>query len=71
MRKKTKKEIDQEVDAEIEAQTKEELLLDFNRSQALHVPARKFRSRQISIKLPEKEILKDFRQFKRNPRRLP
>ena len=51
-KKKTRREIDQEVDAELEAKTKDELLAEFDQSQALFVPAKKMESKLISIRLP-------------------
>lgn len=52
MAKRTRSKIEKEVDAELEAKTKEELLAEFDQSQALHVPARKRESKLISIRLP-------------------
>ena len=56
MTKKSKKEIDKEVDAELESKSKEELLEAFDKSQALHVPAKKRENILISIRLPENMI---------------
>ena len=53
-RKRTKME--QDVDRELERETKEELLAEFNESQALHVPARKSENKLISIRLPMRMI---------------
>ena len=49
-RKRTKME--QDVDRELERETKEELLAEFDESQALHVPAKKTENKLISIRLP-------------------
>ena len=49
-RKRTK--LEQDVDRELERETKEELLAEFDQSQALHVPARKSENKLISIRLP-------------------
>ncbi|OGW86954.1 MAG: hypothetical protein A3C35_00220 [Omnitrophica bacterium RIFCSPHIGHO2_02_FULL_46_11] len=52
MTKRIRSKIEKEVDAELEAKTKDELLADFDESQALHVPAKKSESKLISIRLP-------------------
>ena len=49
-RKRTK--IEQEVDRELEQETKEKVLAEFDQSQALYVPAKKRKSKLISIRLP-------------------
>lgn len=52
MPKRIRSKIEKQVDAELEAKTKEELLAEFDQSQALHVPAKKRESKLISIRLP-------------------
>ena len=52
MAKRIRSKIEKEVDGEFEAKTKEELLAEFDHSQALHVPARKSENKLISIRLP-------------------
>ena len=52
MPRRSRSKVEKEVDAELEAKTKEELLADFDESQALHVPAKKRESKLISIRLP-------------------
>ena len=52
MTKRKRSKIEKEVDTELEAKTKEELLAEFDHSQALHVPAKKRESKLISIRLP-------------------
>lgn len=52
MPKRRRTKIEQEVDRELEAETKEELVAEFDQSQALHVPAKKSVSKLISIRLP-------------------
>lgn len=56
MPKRRRTKMEQEVDRELEAETKEELLAEFDQSQALHVPARKTENTLISIRLPKTMI---------------
>ncbi len=60
MPKRIRSKIEKQVDAEFEAKTKEELIAEFDQSQALHVPAKKRESKLISIRLPT-SMLKELR----------
>lgn len=62
MAKRIRSKIEKAVDAEFEAKTKEELLADFDQSQALHVPAKKRESKLISIRLPM-SMMKELRDL--------
>lgn len=62
MPKRIRSKIEKEVDAEFEAMTKEELLAEFDQSQALHVPAKKSENILISIRLP-KTMIKGLRDI--------